>query len=271
MALLPLRIFFQGKDGDPQHFDGRLNPLLLLLPLFAFYHSKEDTLIVRKEKKILLGFSILFFCFAFFGFSLRMRYISPIIPPLIILAVFGLKNLMNRILDSGVKAARWGVIILGPSLGFFMSLNLHYLATQFTLVDPLSYLAGKTDRDEYIARFIPEYGAVRYINQHLPEDARVSLVFLGNRGYYLDRAYEYGEDVMRRLIKGASGPERILRGLRDSKVTHLLIQERIFSKWVEFNFNEEEKTALYDFFKGYTEGVFHENGFSVFSLKEVNP
>jgi 4-amino-4-deoxy-L-arabinose transferase-like glycosyltransferase len=269
IALLPLRIFFQGKDGDPQYFDGRLNILLLLLPAFAFFRSREDSLNTRREMKILLAFSLLFFAFAFFSTDLRMRYIAPILPPLTILSVFGLRNLMSRIQDSGAKAARWGVIALGLSLAFFMSLNLRYLVTQFAHVDPFGYLGGKTNRHEYIARFNPEYGAVRYINQHLPEDARVSLIFLGNRGYYLDRAYVYGEDTLYRLIKGAGGPDRILRGLRAAKVTHLFIQERIFSKWLDFNFNGQEKAALHDFFKNYTEPVFHDNGFSVLSLKEV--
>jgi hypothetical protein len=26
MALLPVRIFFQGRDGDPKYFDGKLSP-----------------------------------------------------------------------------------------------------------------------------------------------------------------------------------------------------------------------------------------------------
>ena len=87
MVLLPLRIFFQGKDGDPQYFDGKLNPILLLLSLFAFYRSRQDPPVVRQEKKILLAFSVLFFAFALFSFSLRMRYIAPIIPPLVILSL----------------------------------------------------------------------------------------------------------------------------------------------------------------------------------------
>ena len=269
MALLPLRIFFEGKDGDPQYFDGRLNPLILLLSLFAFYRSREETSLIRREKKILLSFSLLFFVFAFFSKDLRMRYIAPMIPPLIILSVFGLRNLVSRIQESGAKVARWGVIALVLILSFFMSLNLRYLVTQFVHVDPVSYISGKTNRHEYIARFNPEYGAVRYINQYLPEDAKVALIFLGNRGYYLDRSYEYGEEIMFSLIKGADGPERILRGLRAAKVSHLFIQDRIFIKWLDFNFNREERAMLQDFFKAYTEGIFHENGFSVFSLKEV--
>lgn len=41
IALLPLRIFFQGKDGDPQYFDGKLNPLLLIFSFFCFFSFKR--------------------------------------------------------------------------------------------------------------------------------------------------------------------------------------------------------------------------------------
>jgi 4-amino-4-deoxy-L-arabinose transferase-like glycosyltransferase len=73
MALLPIRIFFQGQDGNPQYFDGRLNPFLLLLPFFAFYGIRRDPAIIRNEKKIMLTFVVLFFAFAFFSSSLRIR------------------------------------------------------------------------------------------------------------------------------------------------------------------------------------------------------
>jgi len=270
IGLLPLRIFFQGKDGDPQYFDGRLNPLLLLLPFLAFFRSKQDSLSVRREKKILLAFSLLFFAFAFFSADLRMRYIAPIIPPLTILSVFGLKNLFGRIQTFGAKAVRLGMITLGLGLTFFMSFNLQYLLTQFSLVDPFSYIGGKTTRYNYIAKFNPEYGAVRYINEHLPEDAKVSLIFLGNRGYYLDRTYLYGEEILSRLIKGASAPGCIMRGLKAERITHLLIHDRIFSKWLDYNFTGEEKEVLLNFFNSHTESVFHGNGFSLFSIKEAN-
>jgi 4-amino-4-deoxy-L-arabinose transferase-like glycosyltransferase len=76
MALLPVRIFFQGQDGNPQYFDGRLNPFLFFLPFFAFYGIKRDPAIIRNEKKIMLTFVVLFFAFAFFSSSLRIR-MSP--------------------------------------------------------------------------------------------------------------------------------------------------------------------------------------------------
>jgi hypothetical protein len=271
IALLPVRIFVEGQDGDPRRFDGKLNPLLLLLPLFAFFRSAVDSAVARREKEVFLAFAVLFFAFAFFSKDLRMRYIAPIIPPLVLLSVFGLRNMVGWIRSVGPKAGRWGSILLGAGLVFFMALNFRYLGSQFVQVDPFSYLSGKISRHEYIARFIPEYGAVRHINQHLPQEARVGLLFSGNRGYYMDRAYVYGEDLLLRSLKGAGRPERVLQGFRNAGVTHLLIQDRLFSRWADFNFNEDEKRALRDFFGEYAEGLFQADGFSVFALKTVPP
>ena len=36
---IPIRAFFQGMDDNPKYFDGKLNPLLLILPFFAFIRS----------------------------------------------------------------------------------------------------------------------------------------------------------------------------------------------------------------------------------------
>ena len=36
MALMPLRIFFEGRDDSPRHFDGKLNPFLLLFSVAGF-------------------------------------------------------------------------------------------------------------------------------------------------------------------------------------------------------------------------------------------
>jgi 4-amino-4-deoxy-L-arabinose transferase-like glycosyltransferase len=95
IALLPIRIFFQGRDGDPQYFDGKLNPFLLILPFFGFYRLRDDPEDLKREKKIMLAFTLLFFSFVFFTAVFRIRYISPIIPPLVVLSVFGIKNLFD--------------------------------------------------------------------------------------------------------------------------------------------------------------------------------
>ena len=170
IALLPIRIFYQGRDGDPQYFDGRLNPFLFLLPFFAFVRSKSESEFVRREKKILLVFALLFLCFSFFSAVIRIRYLSPIIPPLVILSVFGVKNLIEVFKQSYSNFMRWlALALVVLILGFSFSLNANYLIRQFKYVKPFIYLGGSVTRDKYIAKYRPEYQAMNYINENLDQ------------------------------------------------------------------------------------------------------
>ncbi|PIE48282.1 MAG: hypothetical protein CSA42_00065, partial [Gammaproteobacteria bacterium] len=72
--LLPIRVFFEGQDNIPQYFDGKLNPFLLLLPLFAFFNKNKTN-----EKFFLALYSILTFLFVLFTTNMRIRYISAIV------------------------------------------------------------------------------------------------------------------------------------------------------------------------------------------------
>ncbi|MFO7460176.1 MAG: hypothetical protein R6X07_06080 [Desulfatiglandales bacterium] len=144
--------------------------------------------------------------------------------------------------------------------------NAAYVYGQFKVVAPFSYLSESVTRDEYIARFRPEHAAVLYINGNLPEDALVSLIFLGNRGYYLDREYVYGEEELLRVGKVAETPEEVLGGLRASGITHLLIFEPLLRKWVDDNFTGQTGLKFRQFFTNHTRLLFHENKFLVLAL-----
>lgn len=268
IALLPVRIFFHGKDGDPQYFDGRLNPFLFIFLFFAFLRFNKKHGCINIEKKVMLAFCILFFFFAFFTSVLRIRYISPIIPPLVILSVFGIKNLFGfmsgRSSQLFVNAGKAFIVIC---LVFFLSLNGHYIFNLFKTVAPVPYITGKISRDDYISRFIPEYPSLKYINENLPLDSNIYFIFLGKRGYYCDRDYLFGMGIMSRLIKRLETPEDILKEFHDLGITHLLINYRIFEKWMNNNFSEEKKALTQEFFQKHMSLLFMDNGFGVNVLK----
>ena len=86
ILLLPLRIFFEGRDHMPQHFDGILNPLFALAIPLAFVGS-------RKGHRFFFLLVIAFiFVVSVLTADLRIRYILPILPFLTILAVTGIRN-----------------------------------------------------------------------------------------------------------------------------------------------------------------------------------
>jgi hypothetical protein len=267
MALLPVRVFFEGKDGDPRHFDGKLNPFLLLLPFFAFYRSRQDSELIRSEKRIFLAFPLLFFAFAFFSADLRMRYISPIIPPLIILSAFGIKTINDW---AGSQSNPGRKTFLNCFLLFMTGLPLlysaHYLVSEFKFEDPVAYLTGKLSRDEYIAKYRPEYPAMQYINNNLQPSAKVLFLFIGDRGYYCERDYFFGEPILGEILKNAASPDEISQRLRGSGATHLLLFHPIFERWRKDNVTEEEDEILKQFFEKYVRVLFFRNGFSVSSL-----
>jgi len=107
IALIPVRIFFQGQDDNPKYFDGKLNPFLFFLPFFAFIHLNKNPASLRTEKKIFTFFAILFMLYAFTSGSIRIRYVAPIIPPLVILATFGLYQITRMVAKRKVAQPAW--------------------------------------------------------------------------------------------------------------------------------------------------------------------
>jgi 4-amino-4-deoxy-L-arabinose transferase-like glycosyltransferase len=269
IALLPVRVFFQGRDGDPRYFDGKLNPFLFLLPFFAFMRRKEDDDKLGQERKAFLFFSVLFLAVAFLSTDLRIRYIAPIIPPLVVLSAFGLHKVSHLFQTLRGKRARWlGTVLVWSAGAFALALNGRYLLTQFESVQPFTYLCGKVSRDEYIAKHRPEYPAMKFINEKLPPDVLISFIFLGNRGYYCERDYVFGESQLERTVKEANTPEGILSGLARAGITHLFIHDPILGKWAMNRLSEKDLNKLNDFFNKYSKIIYSYKSFTVLSLEK---
>jgi len=270
IALVPIRVFLQGQDGSPKHFDGKLNPFLLLLPVFAFWRMREDQEDMRREKAVMLGFVVLFFAVAFFTSDLRIRYIAPIIPGLVVLSVMGAEKLHRAI---GKEKRGRGVsvpfAVLVVLLASALAYNGRYVVAQFREVEPLGYIADAVSRDEYLERHRAEYGAMRFINHHLPREAKVMLIYLGSRGYYCDRSYVYGDDALESVFLISQNPQEIHSKLKEMGITHLLICDPLFARWVSGNLKEKAEKSLRSFFINYAKIIYSHNGFSVFNLENI--
>jgi hypothetical protein len=271
IALVPIRVFFQGQDGSPKHFDGRLNPFLLLLPAFAFWRIREDQEEVRKEKKVMLAFVVLFFAIAFFTSDLRIRYIAPIIPVLVVLSVMGAEKL-HRAMRKGNRGRGKDMVfaLFMVALASALAYNGRYVVAQFREVEPLGYIAGAVNREEYLDSHRPEYAAMRFINSHLPQDAKVMLIFLGSRGYYCDRDYVYGDEALGSVFQGSNSAEEMRSKLKGMGITHLLIYDPLFGRWAHGNLKESLEKGLKPFFLNYVKLIYSKNGFSVFALENVS-
>ena len=267
IAIIPIRIFFQGQDDNPQYFDGKLSPFLFLLPFFAFWQIKNNPPVLRTEKQILGGFTILYILYAFFQTDLRIRYIAPIIPPLVILATFGLNQI------TAAATTRWANSQRGIAAAcllllsiLILSFNAVYIVEQFKYVKPFSYMSGKIDRDRYITTYRPEYAALQYSNQNLPDASKLMGLFIGNRRYYSDRELIFGNNQFRKIVKGARSYDDVVSVLKGRGFTHLLIRFELFNRWAGVQFNDREREMLNTFFKKNVKLMFAKGGYGLFEF-----
>ncbi len=256
-ATIPLRIFFQGQDDNPKFFDGRLNPLLLFLPFFAFLTvpGKQDQF--HDHKKLFLWFSILYILIVFFHQDMRIRWIGPAIAPLIILSAHGLKNIFIVFQSRHMRS------FLALLIFFIAGLNAVYIYQLFKEIDPVSYITHQVTKSEYIEKFRPEYAALQYTNQ-LKGDIKILAFFLGNRMYYSDHDIKFKYDLFKIIVQNSKTPDNIYQTLRIKNFTNLIINFPQFNPWVDRTFNLDEKTKIQLFFNNHTKKIFFKNGHGVY-------
>ena len=266
---IPFRIFFQGQDGSPRHFDGKLNPFLGIFPIFAFIRRKSDKVSVRQEKYYFLWFSILYLIFALFAFVYRIRYISVVIPPLVVLSVFGLHNLglFARQTKSllgyyFLRSCFCGLVLIS------LYVNFDYMLERFKHIEPLAYLSGQVSRNEYISRYNPEYPLVVWANNHLPSDSRVLLLFSGSRNYYLDRTVHLAPDIMQKNSDGNYTTEDIVYKMKRYGTTHVIIGYSQFQSWLKGLPSLKDREIYQWVFENMTHEIYQANGYKLLAMKE---
>jgi len=193
----------------------------------------------------------------------------------VILSVFGLKKLSDMVKEfSSVTYRKIGGTIIFLIISFSLYLNAHYVLTQYKYVRPFDYLNGTLTRDEYIEIFRKEYPAVRYINENLPQNARILFSYLGNRGYYCDRDYLFdmqkGVSTFWEIVKRTNSSEEVLTELKKLGVTHFLIRYDIFDRWVKNDFEDRKRTIVSQFFKKYVKLLYFKWGYGVSRLENLN-
>lgn len=268
IAAVPIRIFFQGRDDNPQYFDGRLNPYLLFFPLVAVGFFMRGPPRERREKSALALFAGLFLLYAFLGTDMRIRYIAPILPPLVMLTVYGVRDLVQAVGGIAKTGLRRGVYGCAGAIAIvFLLPNVNYVLGQFAQVRPLSYLSGAVSRDAYIRQYRPEYEVFSHVNRHLPQTAKILSLFLGNRLYYSDRQIAENVGLFAGSVRSMQPPEEICRQLQQHGYTHLMIRFDLFERWMGDNCNPRQLELLRAFFRSQTTLLFRYHGYGLLELK----
>ncbi|MCX5848255.1 MAG: phospholipid carrier-dependent glycosyltransferase [Deltaproteobacteria bacterium] len=269
--LIPIRIFFQGQDNSSRYFDGVLNPVLIILSPFALMNKS-----FYRDKIFFISFAVFFILTVFFleqkAFSVDqiVRYILPVIPLLSILTVMGLINIWNWAMNRSILSRNILVVVILVFFTLILSKNIFYIKNYYQNINPLNYISGKESRDEFIARHNSSYPAIKYTNTHTPANARIRLVFLAGRGYYLDRIYDegasYGIGDVRGLAENSHGDRLFQAYLHSLGCTHLLVRTDLFLKYLQDNYTKETTNRLFQQMKKSTEIIYNANGYAVYRL-----
>jgi Dolichyl-phosphate-mannose-protein mannosyltransferase len=271
--LIPIRMFFQGKDTSYQYFQGSLNPILIIFLPFVLINKRYG-----KDKIFFLSFTIIFIFIAYFSTEKQVRYILPVLPFLSILAVMGIKDLLDKLgKETSISTRQYGkniqliakFVVLSTVI-ILLILNSLYLTRRMNIIKPFPYILGKETKDAFLKRHLLHYDAVKYINNNLPNNAVVFTMFLGRRGYYLERAYKnetsFGMSTIKHMVNSSNDEEKFVEYIRSMNVTHILMRTDLFSKYLQDNFSKKEVKRILKLISKYWKKVYENNGYSVWDI-----
>ena len=207
---------------------------------------------------------------AYFLTVIRIRYILPIIPFLAILSVIGIKNVVEWTGKKSGLVRRAGLIGIFAVTIIFIAFNFLYLKDYFNTIQPVRYILKQETKDEFLSRNVKSYPAMRYVNNNLPDDVRIFLMFLGGRGYYLDQPYYYessfGMNTINGMVKASADKQDFQVYLQSLKCTHVLVRIDLFNKYLHDNFSEKTIVRLLNLVKEYWNRIYELNAYAVYKL-----
>jgi hypothetical protein len=214
--LLPWNLSLRAKM-DSLTFDGILGPIFLLtLPFLAALRHWE------KPLQMILIYALLTFFF-WASTAQQIRYLIPIFPLLALVVGAILTRYQSRKKIFGLL-----LCIVAGSLAF----NVYYIAQEFMKINPLRVAAGLESRDNFLSRTLPTYTMYHFVNQTLPPDARVFLIYMKNytflceRDCYADEMFE--AHTIQKILREEASPDRVSNRLKAAGFTHLLYDEFYF-------------------------------------------
>lgn len=219
---------------------------------------------------------------AYFLTAKQVRYILPVLPFLAIIAVMGMKDLVDKLgggtlfssLQSRIKIKSIAKFIIFSTIAILLIFNLLYLKGRMNIIKPFSYISGRETREVFLKRHLLHYDAVEYINQNLPGDAKIFTMFLGRRGYYLDRDYKndslFGMSTIRYMVNNSKDEEKFMEYIRSMNVTHILMRTDLVDNYLKDNFSIQEIKRFMNIVKKYWKLIYESNGYSIWNVDLSN-
>ena len=270
ILLVPLRVFFDGQDNNPQYYDGRLSPALLIFSIIGLLFIRKRDLRYQVHDIAFISYAVIMVLLIYFLIDMRIRYIGTIIAPMTILTVVGLRSLMLFIDRRELASGRLmkGLVMAIMTVAFLG--NYAYMAEKFREVEPLGYLTGKVSRDEYIAGRLREYPALQYLNANIQKGPGVFAVFMGNRMYYSDHFLTMDYQVFFRYVDEARSAADLAGRFEQDGYKYFLFNAALMTEFAPTFLESEALMRLDAFTRDYCEPVYSENEYLLFELKPLS-
>ncbi|MBA4421150.1 MAG: hypothetical protein C0391_08375 [Anaerolinea sp.] len=177
--LLPINLYLQHEKFGT--FMGSMeiaSPIFLAAVAYPLIRKGLGSRLTRTLD--LLGIITLLFFLSWAVGSQQTRFLLPVFPGLSILS-----SVVLLALARGQKSKRLGRVFLTGLVGGMVVVTLIFMGIYIGLLSPQNVILGMETKSGFLRRVLGDYPALEYINNNLPESARVMSLWDG-RGYYCE-------------------------------------------------------------------------------------
>ncbi|MGD8814960.1 MAG: hypothetical protein PVI78_10860, partial [Anaerolineales bacterium] len=196
----------------------------------------------------------------------RTRYMLPIFPVLCLLAAH-----VGMLIAEKTHLRRFVRILGGGLLGGLLVATLLYSILFFVDVNPLVVVMGFESKDSFLSRRLTDYKALQFIQQELPSDARVRMLY-DSRIYYCDERCvpDLFQAQWEAILTPNPSVPSVVQKLRQDGITHLLLSledaNYLFYYTPEDSHERNMRFFYEDFIPACGETIYEDEWVSVYEL-----
>jgi hypothetical protein len=258
---LPWRLAFLGRF-DSTLFDGSTGPFLIL---FSVLGVISIFLVVRRRlfrrEMGVFGFLLIVSASFFIYGTQQARFWLPSQFLLCVFAASGLDILMIS-----AKSKEWIKRVLVVIVIVSLSWNMQCLVKQVYAAGYYKPVLGLESDWDFLARRVPGYPAIEFINSNLAGRTRIFCIWTGAYGYYLNRPYysdTFLEDsTLKKFIGLSHNGKEMAQRLSMAGFTHVFFQVSVLIH----NMSPEQQAVFVDFLREGAAEIFTYQDYWIFKI-----
>jgi 4-amino-4-deoxy-L-arabinose transferase-like glycosyltransferase len=251
--------FPAGQFGPPNFRIGWLYLLLFpLVGLGSYLARAED----RKWILTLAGGCLILYT-SWFLQTHQSRFLLPALPIFAVSIAAGFM-LVTRRIPKLLQPFAW-LGILGTLLACFWAFS----PQDFQALKSASpFLAGREDRNTYLARLVPGFEVYLFANQNLPSDGQVWLALYESRGYYLDMSYEWANPISQRIfpLESYETPDDLAAALYQNGFRYIIFRESGLEKYTYIPYGQKITALVQDMISTHTQLIYQKSELALYEL-----